>query len=107
MVASAHQSHAYSDGACLYFTFAGNPPLDQREAYYIDAWNAGQNAVLEAGGALSHHHGVGLNRSRFMQAELGEGLSVLDDLKRALDPNGVLNPGKLGLRDPWGGPQWP
>ena len=107
MVASAHQSHAYSDGACLYFTFAGNPPLDQREAYYIDAWNAGQNAVLEAGGALSHHHGVGLNRSRFMQAELGEGLSVLDDLKHALDPNGVLNPGKLGLRDPWGGPQWP
>lgn len=107
MVASAHQSHAYSDGACLYFTFAGNPPLDQREAYYIEAWNAGQNAVLEAGGALSHHHGVGLNRSRFMQAELGEGLSVLDDLKRALDPNGVLNPGKLGLRDPWGGPQWP
>ena len=107
MVASAHQSHAYSDGACLYFTFAGNPPAEQRESYYISAWNAGQRAVLEAGGALSHHHGVGLNRSRFMQDELGEGLSVLGDLKRALDPNGVLNPGKLGLPDPWGGPEWP
>ncbi len=107
MVASAHQSHAYSDGACLYFTFAGNPSAEQRESYYISAWNAGQRAVLEAGGALSHHHGVGLNRSRFMQDELGEGLSVLGDLKRALDPNGVLNPGKLGLPDPWGGPEWP
>ena len=63
MVASAHQSHSYTDGACLYFTFAGKPPEDEREAYYRAAWDAGQRAVLAAGGALSHHHGVGLNRA--------------------------------------------
>ena len=49
------------------------------------------------GGALSHHHGIGLNRSRFMAAALGEGLDVLRRVKRSLDPRGILNPGKLGL----------
>ena len=68
MVASAHQSHSYTDGACLYFTFAGKPPESDREAYYRAAWDAGQRAVLAAGGALSHHHGVGLNRSPLRRA---------------------------------------
>ena len=54
------------DGGCLYFTFAGRPPADEREAYYRAVWDAGQRAVLAAGGALSHHHGVGLNRARFV-----------------------------------------
>ncbi|MFM7617973.1 MAG: FAD-binding oxidoreductase [Actinomycetes bacterium] len=107
MVASAHQSHSYPDGACLYFTFAGNPPTEGREAYYRAAWDAGQRAVLANGGALSHHHGVGLNRSRFIEEALGAAHGVLVDVKRALDPNGILNPGKLGLPDPWGGPAWP
>ena len=74
MVASAHQSHSYPDGACLYFTFAGRPPEDEREAYYRAVWDAGQRAVLAAGGALSHHHGVGLNRARFVAEALGAGL---------------------------------
>ena len=52
MVASAHQSHSYLDGACLYFTFAGKPPEEEREQYYRAAWDAGQRAVLQAGGAL-------------------------------------------------------
>jgi len=107
LVASAHQSHAYSDGACLYFTFAGKPPPEQREAYYVAAWDAGQRAVLAAGGALSHHHGVGLNRSRYVREALGSGLDVLAAVKSALDPRGVLNPGKLGLPSPFGTPAWP
>jgi alkyldihydroxyacetonephosphate synthase len=102
MVASAHQSHSYLDGGCLYFTFAGKPPEDARDAFYREAWNAGQRAVLAAGGALSHHHGVGLNRSRFVSDALGHGVDVLQSVKDALDPNGILNPGKLGLRNPFG-----
>ncbi len=102
MVASAHQSHSYPDGGCLYFTFAGNPPSDARERYYRSVWEAGQRAVLEAGGALSHHHGVGLNRARFVRDALGTGADVLQAVKDALDPNGILNPGKLGLRSPFG-----
>jgi len=107
MVASAHQSHSYSDGACLYFTFAGKPPEAEREGYYRAAWDAGQRAVLAAGGALSHHHGIGLNRSRFVAEALGAGFGVLQSVKDALDPNGILNPGKLGLRTPFGEPAWP
>ena len=107
MVASAHQSHSYTDGACLYFTFAGKPPTDERESYYRAAWDAGQRAVLASGGALSHHHGVGLNRSRFVADALGSGFGVLQTVKDALDPNGILNPGKLGLASPFGAVNWP
>jgi alkyldihydroxyacetonephosphate synthase len=107
MAASAHQSHSYLDGGCLYFTFAGRPPEDERESYYRDVWDAGQRAVLAAGGALSHHHGVGLNRARFVGEALGEGFGVLQSVKDAIDPNGILNPGKLGLRNPFGELAWP
>jgi alkyldihydroxyacetonephosphate synthase len=106
-VASAHASHSYGDGACLYFSFAGSPPAPDRERYYVDAWDAATRAVLAAGGALSHHHGVGLNRSRFMAEALGGGLDVLRAVKAALDPKGILNPGKLGLPSPLGPVEWP
>ena len=108
LTASAHQSHAYGDGACLYFTFAGQPAPADREAYYRDAWDAATQAVLAHGGALSHHHGVGLNRARFVRDALGAGADVLATLKGALDPHGILNPGKLGLPSPFGpSPAWP
>ena len=107
LAASAHVSHSYGDGACLYFSFAGRPPADAKDRYYVDAWNAATGAVLAAGGALSHHHGVGLNRGRFMADALGTGLGVLAAVKAALDPAGVLNPGKLGLASPFGAVTWP
>ncbi len=105
--ASAHQSHAYVDGACLYFTFATKPDepgpgTTARDAAYRQLWDAGQRAVLAAGATLSHHHGVGLNRSRFVADALGPALGTLQAVKDALDPNGILNPGKLGLRSPFG-----
>jgi alkyldihydroxyacetonephosphate synthase len=110
IAASAHQSHAYSDGACLYFTFAGRPPLEgteHQENYYRRAWDAVMGATVRAGGALSHHHGVGINRGRYLQEYLGGGFGVLTALKAALDPRGILNPGKLGLASPFGPPPWP
>jgi len=63
--------------------------------------------VREAGAAISHHHGVGLNRARFMPAALGESFAVLRAVKDALDPRGILNPGKLGLPSPFGEVAWP
>jgi alkyldihydroxyacetonephosphate synthase len=107
LAASAHCSHAYADGACLYFTFGGKPPMDERDSFYRSAWDAATVAALNAGATLSHHHGVGLNRARFTREALGGGFDVLVALKGALDPHGILNPGKLGLPDPWGPPAWP
>jgi alkyldihydroxyacetonephosphate synthase len=106
-VASCHLSHSYLDGACLYFTFAAAPPPHDIDATYVAMWNAGQRAVLAAGGNLSHHHGIGLNRARFMAESLGTSLGVLQAVKDALDPSGILNPGKLGLSSPFGTVSWP
>ena len=105
LAASAHQSHAYSDGACLYFTFAGRPSdeaLEAKERYYRLAFDAVTDATERHGGAISHHHGIGLNRGRYLQHQLGAGFDVLRTLKTSLDPKGVLNPGKLGLPSPFG-----
>jgi len=101
VTATMHQSHAYQDGACLYFTFAARPE-GSLEEYYRAAWDAASNAVLAAGGALSHHHGVGRNRARFMPTALGTGFGLLETLKDALDPKHILNPGVMGL----GGDAW-
>jgi alkyldihydroxyacetonephosphate synthase len=105
--ASCHLSHSYLDGACLYFTFAATPPPDEIDATYVAMWDAGQRAVLAAGGNLSHHHGIGLNRARFMAESMGSSLGVLQSVKDALDPAGILNPGKLGLSSPFGEVGWP
>ncbi|MDP9404421.1 MAG: FAD-binding oxidoreductase [Actinomycetota bacterium] len=108
--ASAHQSHSYSDGGCLYLTFAGTPEGEGEgaaEDWYGKAWDAVTAAALGQGAALSHHHGIGINRGRFLAQALGPAFDVLVALKHALDPHGILNPGKLGLPSPWGAPPWP
>ncbi len=110
LAASAHQSHAYTDGACLYFTFGGRGPEGDtawRERYYRQAWDTITEATIAHGAAISHHHGIGLQRARFMPEALGAGFEVLTALKQALDPQGILNPGKLGLPSPFGPPPWP
>jgi alkyldihydroxyacetonephosphate synthase len=95
LVVSVHQSHAYLDGACLYFTFAAQP--DDAPAFYRHAWDVAMAEVIARGGAISHHHGVGNNRARFVADALGDSFSVLEGLKSMLDPLGIMNPGVLGL----------
>jgi alkyldihydroxyacetonephosphate synthase len=108
LAASAHQSHSYVDGACLYFTFAAKvgDDLDERTATHAALWEAGQRAALTAGASVSHHHGIGLARGRYVAEALGPAFDVLLAMKAALDPKGILNPGKLGLPSPWGKSAW-
>ena len=95
-------------GGCLYFTFAGQVDADRRDAYYRAVWDAGQRAVLAHGGALSHHHGVGLNRAAFVREALGPGFDVLAAAKAALDPHGILNPGQArAAARRWAEAAWP
>lgn len=98
-VVACHASHLYPHGVCLYFTFVVlNSPDDAtaRERYDA-AWRAGMRAVLDANATTTHHHGVGLVRAPWIAEDLGEGMHVLRAVKAALDPNGIMNPGKAGL----------
>lgn len=95
-----HASHAYRDGACLYFTFGAATQGDEEAARtrYDAAWAAAMEAALDVGATTTHHHGVGLLRAPYLGRELGEGgAATLARIKRALDPAGIANPGKLGL----------
>ncbi len=92
----AHLSHAYRDGGSLYFTLLA-PQVEGRE---VEQWRglkaAATEAILGAGGTLSHHHGIGVDHLPWLRDELGEtGLRALRGLKGAVDPQGIMNPGKL------------
>jgi alkyldihydroxyacetonephosphate synthase len=92
----AHFSHAYPDGASIYFTFAGAAPDDAAAlAKYDAAWRDALRAVVDAGGTLSHHHGVGRSKAPAMRREQGAAIDVVRALKSILDPAGIFNPGAL------------
>jgi alkyldihydroxyacetonephosphate synthase len=95
--ASVHQSHAYPDGACLYFTFAGEPGEQSADAFYRACWDAASHATMACGASLSHHHGVGRNRAPYVEAALGTSFGLLSSIKHALDPQNIMNPGVLGF----------
>ncbi len=95
----AHWSHVYPEGACQYMTIR-LPPMADAEALPVHAklWDAVQTLTLDHGGSIAHHHGAGLFRGPWMKRELGGGLEVLQAIKDTLDPDNLMNPGKLGLR---------
>jgi alkyldihydroxyacetonephosphate synthase len=97
LLASAHSSHSYRSGTNLYFTFVARPPeRDAMEATYRDCWQRTLRATAELGGGIAHHHGIGRVRREALSLELGDsGVALLRDLKQALDPDGLLNPGAL------------
>jgi len=91
---SGHYSHFYREGACLYITFAGIPKDPLR--YYQDTWDAAMKTTLQNNGSISHHHGIGFWRMQYLKQELGpSGVRLLKSIKSALDPQGILNRGKL------------
>ena len=75
--------------------------IEKLKEYGVDeveqVWNTGVRAALANGGVLNDHHGVGLKLSRLVREQYGPALQVLQALKEKLDPNGILNPYKMGL----------
>ncbi|GAB4328042.1 MAG: FAD-binding oxidoreductase [Promethearchaeota archaeon] len=96
LLATGHASHFYPQGVCWYFTFGGTPVGDDTDwKFYRAVWDAATKATLDCGGSISHHHGVGVNRSHWMRREWGTMFPLLQRIKRCLDPKNVMNPGKL------------
>jgi alkyldihydroxyacetonephosphate synthase len=96
LLASAHASHFYPNGVCFYFTFSGIVRDGKTpEEFYNAAWDAAMIGTLKADGAISHHHGIGISRARWMRDEHGPVLDLMKKIKFTLDPNNIMNPGKL------------
>ena len=103
LLITAHVSHFYANGVGTYFTFGGVPPKGVSDLeFYQECWDSIIKAVLEAGGSIAHHHGIGINRAHWMKKEWGTAINVMKDIKKLLDPNNILNPGKI-YEDIWKG----
>jgi alkyldihydroxyacetonephosphate synthase len=93
-----HISHVYPAGASLYYTIAC-AALEDPLAQWRAAKAAASDAIIAAGGSISHHHGVGRDHLPWYRQEAGElGVRALAAVKRELDPVGILNPGILLAR---------
>lgn len=97
IVASAHSSHVYRTGINLYFTFvARHEDSAEMEGTYLECWRRVMQATARHGGGVAHHHGAGRLRKPYLVHDLGEnGVALLRTLKRAIDPQGLMNPGNL------------
>jgi len=92
-----HLSHSYHAGACLYFTFAFKPAAaDDGLRQYDVVKSAIQQAFMDTGGTLSHHHAVGTEHARWLEEDISApGVAMLQALFTGVDPGSNLNPGKI------------
>ncbi len=94
----SHISHVYPDGAATYVTyvFRSSPDPDETLSRWKTLKNAASRAIAGNGGTISHQHGVGTDHRPYLEAEKSAaGLSALRAALGALDPEGIMNPGKL------------
>ncbi len=96
----AHVSHLYPDGASLYFTTIAAADPDDPGRQWSAAKQRVTDTITESGATVTHHHAVGADHRGWMEAEIGPvGVEILRAVKSAVDPTGILNPGKL-IPDP-------
>jgi alkyldihydroxyacetonephosphate synthase len=92
----SHVSHGYATGASLYVTVLADRDDDLPIQQWLTAKRAATDALLAAGGTLTHHHAVGADHRPWMEREVGPlGVEVLRAVKERLDPQGICNPGVL------------
>ncbi len=91
----AHLSHAYPTGASLYFTFVARLPSGEELNRWIAVKQAVGEALVRCGGTLSHHHGIGCEHLPLSAENGATAVDALRALKASLDPEGLMNPGKL------------
>ncbi|MFA9400412.1 MAG: FAD-binding oxidoreductase, partial [Acidobacteriota bacterium] len=95
-IVMCHLSHAYRDGASLYFTVISSPGDRGGATSWWDVKTAAIDAIQSAGGTISHHHATGRDHTPWLAGEIGElGLEAIAGVKERLDPEGIMNPEKL------------
>jgi alkyldihydroxyacetonephosphate synthase len=95
-IVMSHVSHAYPDGASLYFTFFARARRGEELEQWRTAKTAACEAIVSTEGTITHHHAVGRDHAPYMRAEIGDlGIETLRAVKDRLDPAGIMNPGKL------------
>jgi alkyldihydroxyacetonephosphate synthase len=96
-LALCHFSHAYEQGCCAYFTFGGSGDTEaEAKAAYGRAWEGAMSTALELGATITHHHGVGQARARWVADEMGGWMRVWRAVKEGIDPQGTMNPRAVG-----------
>ena len=91
-----HLSHSYRTGASLYFTFGCLQREGREIEQYLHVKKAAEDAFMKNGGTLSHHHAVGTEHLPWVEEDLSPtGLKAVKALKAGLDPNDIMNPGKI------------
>jgi alkyldihydroxyacetonephosphate synthase len=98
ILAFSHLSHVYASGSSIYTTFVFR--LADSPEKSLERWRtlkqAASRAIVEAGGTISHHHGIGRDHRSYLEAEKGAiAIDMLDRVFSYLDPKGQMNPGKL------------
>ena len=89
-------THVYPDGPAPYYTFAGLYRAGDTAAQMAAVKQAASDAIMKAGGTITHHHAVGRQHRPWYDEQRPEPFAMaLRAAKRAVDPNGVLNPGVL------------
>ena len=92
-----HLSHIYPTGASLYFTVIA-PLAADPVAQWKAAKRAATDALVASDATITHHHAVGRDHAPWLSAEIGDsGVELLRVIKSHLDPDGLMNPGVLGL----------
>ena len=96
LLVGCHVSHLYPTGASLYFTALGRRDIEDPVAQWRAAKTAATDAIVAAGGTITHHHAVGRDHVPWLEPEIGGlGVELLRAVKERCDPAGVMNPGKL------------
>jgi alkyldihydroxyacetonephosphate synthase len=96
LLVMCHVSHLYRSGASLYYTFLARSEHGSELEQWRAAKSAASDAIVAAGGTITHHHAIGRDHAPWLRAEIGEkGIELLRAAKETLDPHGIMNPGKL------------
>jgi alkyldihydroxyacetonephosphate synthase len=92
-----HLSHWYPWGTMIYGRFVVPDGGPDALELHDRIWEDGMTAALDAGGVMNDHHGVGIKLGPYMRRQHGGALDAMRQVKAALDPKHIMNPGKMGL----------